>query len=218
MQQLLSDFIFAKTTFVGIENVFSQFHAKKMNACQKNDFLGKALLSLIEKEKEPCFLLPAVLDFIYQVNDKKLLEHYSFHSFELWLNQFSGLDFNQNLRVRGKIAGKYLPRESYQTIFPIGMGQVYEGSHFVTAHISPDLDSSIASFWGWLDAFAARVSKGMHYWNVPGGLPKAPIEMDLLFKEPFGLAIFTHLLKNRSILTLTANDLMTQEGLIKQNI
>ena len=35
------------------------------------------------------------------------------------------------------------------------MGKIYEGTHFVTAHKSPDLDTTIASFWGWLDAFAA---------------------------------------------------------------
>ena len=127
----------------------------------------------------PCFLLPAILDYLKKVEE--IISGITFHDFELWLNQFSGLSFEQNYAVRAKIAGKSLPREGYQILFPIGMGKIYPGSHFVTAHGSPDLDTTVASFWGWLDAFAARVSEGMHLWNVPGGAPPCPVEMQFLF-------------------------------------
>jgi len=66
-------------------------------------------------------------------------------------------------------------------MFPIGMGKRYAGSHYVTAHSSPDLDTTVASFWGWIDAFGARVSEGLHLWNVPGGMPSSHIEMGMLF-------------------------------------
>ena len=70
------------------------------------------------------------------------------------------------------------------------MGKVYEGSHFVAAHRSPDLDTTIASFWGWVDAFGARVSYGLHIWNIPSGPSKNQVENQLLFKDLFGENIF----------------------------
>ncbi|HRW58926.1 MAG TPA: hypothetical protein P5048_04870, partial [Chlamydiales bacterium] len=105
-----------------------------------------------------------------------------------------------------------------QRLFPVGLGQVYKGSHFVTAHKSPDLDSTISSFWGWLDAFAARVSSGLHYWNVPGGPPKSQIEIKLLFLDIFGEDVFHILAKTRTTLSLSSTDIMSQEGLIKKKV
>src|SRR5690606_7545796 len=131
-----------------------------------------------------------VVDFMTRLQQEEVLEHYTFSSFELWLNQFSRLSEKENYKVRGKIAGKWLPRDIYQIYFPIGMEKRYSGTHFVTAHNSPDLDTTIASFWGWIDAFAARVSSGLHIWNVPGGPPVTQIEIPLLFNDLFGLQVF----------------------------
>ena len=180
---------------------------------KKSDALNRALLEWIQEQPEPCFLLAPVLEFIQQVEEKKLLEHYRFNSFEQWLNQFSGLDFEQNRKVRGKIVGKHLDRSEYQAFFPIGMGKVYSGTHFVTAHRSPDLDTTVASFWGWVDAFGARVGDGMHVWNVPGGPPESQIEIQWIFQDLFGAPVFSHLAKKRTTLNLTGTDLMTQKGM-----
>lgn len=175
-------------------------------------------LELIQKESEPCFLLPAVLEFFERAGEAKILEHYVFNSFELWLNHRSGLVLEENYRIRAKIAGKFIHRGDYQALFPVGMGKMYEGSHFVTAHKSPDLDTTVASFWGWLDAFAARVSDGMHIWNVPGGPPASQIEIEWIFRDLFGPAVFTHLAKTRTALNISASDLLTQKGMITKHL
>ena len=169
-----------------------------------------------KKELENCFLCVPVLDFVARIDEEKVLEHYTFNSFELWLNQFSTLSFEANYHVRSKIAGKRISRDDFQILFPIGMGKVYEGTHFVTAHKSPDLDTTIASFWGWMDAFTARVGNGLHVWNLPGGPPASQIEIDWIFRDLFGPGVFTHLPKTRTALNLTGNDLMTQEGMIRK--
>lgn len=181
-----------------------------------SDAINRALLELIQAEKEPCFLLAAVLDFVRRVDEAKLLPSYTLNSFELWLNQHSGLNFEENLAVRSKIVGKKIERADYQLLFPVGMGKVYEGSHFVTAHKSPDLDTTISSFWGWVDAFGARVSEGLHIWNLPGGPPGSQIEIEWLFKDLFGEAVLTHLPQMREALHLQAQDLMMQKGLEKR--
>lgn len=189
---------------------------KKLVDRKRSEKVNRALLELIQKEPEPCFLLPAVLEFVKRIEQEKILAHYAFNSFELWLNHFSGLSFEENYRVRAKIAGKWVERGDYQTLFPIGMGKIYEGTHFVTAHRSPDLDTTVASFWGWLDAFAARVGDGLHVWNVPDGPPPSQIEIEWIFRDLFGAAVFTHLPKTRTTLNLTGNDLLTQKGFQKK--
>ncbi len=185
---------------------------------QKSDQVSRVLLELILKEKDPCFLLYPVLEFIRKVDDEGIVSHYSFAIFELWLNQFSGLSSEENLYIRGKIAGKWIPREEYQVLFPIGMGKMYEGSHFVTAHTSPDLDTTIASFWGWLDAFAARVGTGLHIWNVPGGMPDSQIEIDMIFTGIFGPGVASHLVRKKTLLSLSSNDLVTQKNMMKKKV
>jgi hypothetical protein len=121
---------------------------------------------------------------------------------------------DKNYEVRAKIAGKAVPRDEYQLFFPVGMGKTYSGSHFVTAHGSPDLDTTISSFWGWVDAFAARVAEGLHLWNVPGGVPETQIEIEFLFSKIFGEGVFNSLAKTRTTLALSGIDLMTQKGLV----
>lgn len=221
MKKLLGDVTFSKKSFHGLDACLKQFESKEFLSLadrKKSHIVNQALCSLIQAESDPCFLLAPTLEFIEKVSSANVLEHYVFNSFELWLNQLSGLSFEENYKVRAKIAGKYLDRGEYTALFPIGLGKVFEGTHFVTAHKSPDLDTTVASFWGWLDAFAARVGDGMHLWNVPGGPPSSQIEIDLIFKDLFGPAVFTHLAKKRTALHLTGKDLMDQEGMVVQSL
>ena len=216
----LGDLAVARFKFENLDRVFKEFHAaafKNLTEQQKSERVSGLLLSLIQAAPVPSFLLGAVIDYIERVSREKILEHYSFSTFELWLNQFSGLTEEENYKVRAHIAGKYVPRDEFQLYFPIGMNKRYEGTHFVTAHGSPDLDTTVASFWGWVDAFSARVSEGLHLWNLPGGSPPAQIEVRLLFSEIFGETVFTHLAKGRLALTLSSLDLLSQKGFVKRH-
>lgn len=218
---LLGDYPLRKSLFANLDPLFLEFRKKEfatMPDRKRSERVNRALLELIQKEPEPCFLLAAVLAFVERIEREKILDHYTLNSFELWLNQFSGLGFEENGRVRGKIVGKWVNRSDYQVLFPIGMGKVFEGTHFVTAHKSPDLDTTIASFWGWVDAFAARVGNALHIWNLPGGPPLSQIEIEWLFRDLFGSAVFTHLAKTRTALNLTGNDLLTQKGMIRKTL
>jgi hypothetical protein len=215
----LGDFVTVPQKFEDLFRLFKGFQSKefqRLNDKQKSERVNHLLCELIEKAKPPCFLLPAVVDYIEQINVNKILESYAFFNFELWLNQFSHLSEEKNDGVRAKIAGKAIPRDEYQVLFPIGMGKQYPGSHFVTAHGSPDLDTTIASFWGWVDAFAARVAEGLHLWNIPGGAPSSQIEINLLFNQIFGDSVFDHLAKTRTTLALSGIDLMTQKGMLRK--
>ncbi len=216
---LLGEISFVKKKFdKEIWEIFQTKEFGSLNLNQKNDAVNRRLLEWIEKEPAPCFLLAPVLAFIERVETEKLLPVYRFFHFEQWLNQQSGLSDEANRSIRGKIVGKYIDRSSYQALFPIGMGKMYEGTHFVTAHKSPDLDTTIASFWGWMDSFGAQISNGMHVWNVPGGPPSSQIEIDWIFKDLFGPAVFTHLAQNRLVLGLTGLDLMTQKGMVQTSL
>ena len=216
---MLGDYEVLKYRFKGLDEVFSLFREASFldrNAHSQYEFVSHALLEQIQLAPE-AFLLGAVIEFIDKVRNEKILIDYTLLAFELWLNQFSGLSDTENRRVRGKIMGKYLPRDAYQTIFPIGMGKQYEGTHFIAAHTSPDLDTTVASFWGYVDAFAARVTKGLHVWNVPGGIPKGSVEVDFLFSKFFGSQVFEYMVKTRSALTVTCLDLLTQEGVVRKH-
>ena len=217
----LGDLAIKKFSFPKAQAHLKEFQAagfKKLPQQQKLYRICKALLELIQDAEEGTFVLIPTLDFIEKVYQNKIIDHFHFNTFEMWLNQFSGLSPSENLKVRGKLAGRYVPRESYQSLFPIGMGKIYSGSHFVTAHSSPDLDTTVASFWGWVDAFAARVSKGLHVWNVPGGQPPALVETSLLFFNIFGEGVFDHLAKHRTALTVSGLDLVTQEGMAYKSL
>lgn len=214
MKKLLGDHEIQIYHFPNLGKVIQKLKEFKSSVDRKkSERVNRTLLELIQSEDEPCFLLPAVLEFVEKVDEARILHHYAFTSFELWLNQFSGLSFEDNYRVRAKIVGKRVDRSAYQNLFPIGMAKVHSGTHFITAHKSPDLDTTIASFWGWMDAFGAKVADGLHVWNVPDGPPSSQIEVDWIFRNVFGPAVFTHLPKTRPALTLTGNDLMKQKGL-----
>lgn len=133
----IGDYHFDKKPLQGAEEAFQAFYKEdfqKLTDRSRSDLVNRTLLDLIQKEPDPAFLLPGVLDFVERVDREDILHHYRFNSFELWLNQYSKLSFEENLKIRSKIVGKHLPRDIYQSLFPIGMGKVYEGTHFVTAH------------------------------------------------------------------------------------
>ncbi len=177
--------------------------------------VNEVLCELILKAPEKSFLLSSALDFIEQINQKKVTkEPLTLLSFEFWLNHFSTLNEEEQYLVRGKIMGKYIPRSAYQKLFPVGMGQVFSGTHFVAAHLSPDTDTLIASFWGWADAFAARLAKGQHQWHLPGGPASSPFTD--IFQKSLSPHLFDSIAKTSSALYLTAMDLMTQQGVVKK--
>src|SRR3989338_3897201 len=70
---------------------------------QKEELVHKLLLTLIQEEKTPCFLLAAVSEFIENVLQRGILSSYAFSYFEFWLNHFSGLSLQENYRMRAKI-------------------------------------------------------------------------------------------------------------------
>ncbi len=219
--QLLGESFFSKEKFKDVEKVLEECQLpafQKLPEQSKYERVSRYLCDLIQKTDNEDFLLPATIDFLDRINQGNILDGYLFTHFELWLNQFSGLSFEENLAVRGKIVGRRIPREDYQGLFPVGMGKVYPGSHFVTAHGSPDLDTTIASFWGWVDAFGARVSEGLHLWNVPGGVPESQVEIGLLFHSVFGENVFSYLTKTRTSLTVSGSDLVSQAGLLKKEV
>ena len=206
-----------KKSFSRLDSSFKKFHRGEFSSLterERNEEVNRELLNLVKDHPEPCFLLAPVLEFIQRVEKEGVLEHYTLSSFELWLNQHSGLNFEENYQIRSKIVGKRVDRTDYEALFPIGMGKVYKGTHFVTAHKSPDLDTTVASFWGWIDAFGARVSDGLHVWNLPGGPPSSQIEIEWIFRDLFGEALFTHAAQSRPLLTLHGRDLISQKDLL----
>lgn len=171
------------------------------------------LLKQIDKTPEPTFLLPAVVSYIERVNALQVVDlPVSFALFEFWLNHFSRLSSEQQAQVRGKIVGKYLPREEYGCVFPISLGKVHSGSHFISAHLSPDLDTTVASFIGWMDAFAARLGTGQHLWNLPGGPSQEQIAT--LFTKWFGPSVFSILSHTEGAMRLSAMDLLTTDSIL----
>jgi len=216
--QKLGDYTPSFARFPNVQKTLESLKKDSIEFSEKDrlDTVHRLLLSWIQEAKTPCFLLPAVSDFIQQVREQKLVEGYTFTQFEFWLSHFSSLTAEENYELRAKIMGRYIPREGYQSLFPIGMGKTYPGSHYVTAHSSPDLDTTVASFWGWVDAFAARVSSGLHMWNVPGGPPQSQVEIDFLFYQVFGKEFFSSFAKTRTALALSALDLVSQKPLVEK--
>jgi hypothetical protein len=218
MGDLLGDYSIPKRTFRDVEGRIDALDTPELRALgriDQHDAISRLLLELI-KEEAP-FSLDCLVDFMGRIREKGLGHRYAMATFELWLNTRSGLSDEENREVRGRLVGKYLPRDAYQRLFPIGMNKYHDGTHFVTAHSSPDLDTTVASFWGWIDAFAARLTKGLHVWNVPGGPPLTQVEIGLLFHDLFGPDTFQFLSKSREALTLTSLDLMTHEGVITRH-
>ena len=214
----LSDHISSPEIFPNIDEIIKGFREPSFfNLTIRKRFkqINQTLCQLIQEAPPRVFLLSAVLDFLDRINKEKIfIETLDFAAFEFWLNNFSALNESDNYEIRAKIVGKYIPREEYQAFFPIGMGKIYPGSHFITAHLSPDIDTMIASFWGWVDAFGARIGTGLHLWCLPGGPPDSPITA--IFRDMFGVGLFPYLSRTTPTLTLTAMDLVTQKELTKE--
>ncbi|MCE5293563.1 MAG: hypothetical protein LLF94_02980, partial [Chlamydiales bacterium] len=200
-----------------LDEVFLSFRTKAfktLTARKKFETVSNSLLQCILDSSEPCFLLPAVIDFISRVNSEKLLfEPYRMLQFEFWLNHYSNQTAEVNRLVRNKIVGKSINRDDYQVFFPIGRNKTLTGSHFVAAHLSPDVDTTIASFWGWVDAFGARVGSGVHYWALPGSV--ADSHTTMLFQKIFSADVFQVLARQTPALSLTALDLVCSKGILR---
>ncbi len=204
-----------KKSFDHCEKVVEEFIGPKfssLNPFQKQLKIAARLLELIEASSSH-FLLREVADFLSRIEAHNIFPGFTINVFETFLNHYLEIDEKRQYRVRAKIVGKHLPRGDYQVLFPIGMDKVYEGPHYVTAHASPDLDTMVASFWGWVDAFGARVSTGCHFWNLPGGAPKELVEKRILFTDLFGESFFHLFSKDKNALSITGFDLFTQKGL-----
>lgn len=215
---LLGEHPFVLKSFPRLDQVFQEFREpsfKKLNNRKRFGRVNQVLLDLLKKAPRVSFLLAGVVEYMKRVNDAKLLdEPYNISLFEFWLNHFSGLNDQENYEIRAKIMGKLLPRDDYQVFFPIGMNRTFFGTHFVTAHLSPDVDTMIASFWGWVDAFSARVGTGVHHWALPGGPPESPVTS--LFRQILGDHAYEVLARTYVSLSLTALDLVTKKNLRKE--
>jgi hypothetical protein len=103
----LGDYTISKEAFPKLDLVLKELKAASHPSLQeKITSVSQMLLRLIQEAPEGHFLLVPILDFIEKVHLEKILDHYHFNNFELWLNQFSGLSPEENYAVRGKIAGR----------------------------------------------------------------------------------------------------------------
>jgi hypothetical protein len=213
----IGDIEFPNLVFPETKSLIESFgkpEFRKKHSIERNEIVNRALFDLIDKTPEPCFLLRQVTHFLAQVTIAESLDGvFNLTAFERWLNQDSGLSYEDNRRIRGKIVGKYVPRDEFAGIFPISNNKVHQGTHTVTAHTPPDLDSLTGSFLGWLDAFACRVGTSLTVWNVPLGKPGAVASR--MFSLIYSDEIFYRVAKQKSLISHVAMDILTQEKLIK---
>lgn len=186
-------------------------HSQRLNQ------LFERIVKSIEDIQGPTFLLPDLLKVFEWVEKNQLLQEFiHMESFEFWLIHYSQRSELEQAKIRGKITGKYISRDAFQVFFPIGMQKRYPGSHFVSAHLSPDLDTTVASFIGWLDAFSARVGEGLHLWSLPGGTSDAYTIN--LFETFFGKGCIRFLARTSLQLTLSALDLLEKQNVEKVQV
>lgn len=178
------------------------------NVWERFNKLHGLLLQYIEKSEQP-FVLKAVLHFMEVCEELKVISDYRIKHFERWLIDQRDIDSERKNSIRGKITGMYLPRDAYQVFFPIANQKSFEGPHFVLAHRSPDLDTVIASFWGWMDALGAGVGKKVHLWNVPPQMSCHNFEINAFFHEPFKSDIFSRIASRDLVPLVTGFDLMS---------
>ena len=172
--------------------------------------LFQTLTKFIQNQEAPCFLLPSVVKHLngHLVDGVQV----TISDYEYYLKFQSGLSRQQQLEIRQKIMGRKAPKDFSQLLFPVAAGGQLPGSVVVTAHMSPDIDTTVSSFTGWMDAFEMDVAEGLHRWNVPND-PTAILEVKLLLLDFYGANVFSILSDNRTQLTCTALDLATCEGL-----
>ena len=102
-QPLIGEYAPKRHTFNEVEKDISNLfdaHFKQINSHEKIDAVSTTLLNCIKRADFSSFLLPCITDFIDRVNEQKYLTHYTFSSFELWLNHFSGLSEEENYQIR----------------------------------------------------------------------------------------------------------------------
>ena len=214
---LIGELKFSPREFKEMDQLAKDFTSSKFKSktsIERNNIVNKALLDLIMKRPKNCFVLNEVTNYMQFVSVNNILDgSYNQTAFERWLNQHSGLSYEENREIRGKIVGKFIPRDEYQIYFPVAHNKVYNNSHAVTAHNPPDLDSTTASFIGWMDAFACRVGGAMTIWNLPQGQP-GPI-ISKLFLDIYGEAVFKRIAKSKAMISPVAMDLLRQNRFIK---
>lgn len=214
---LLGDFQIHVSSFSSIEALLREFQTeafRALNVRKKFDKVNRCLFETIKATHEPAFLLAQVIDYISRINKEAILnEPYSMLQFEFWLTHYADCTEDEEKSIRSKIVGKNINRDDYQLFFPIGMNKTLVGSHFVAAHLAPDVDTTIASFWGWVDAFGAKVGTSMHYWGLPQAVVDTHIQM--LFSQFFGSELFQLVARKSATLSLTAQDLLSTKGFIK---
>lgn len=214
---LIGEIKFSPREFEEMDHLAKDFTSEKFkskSSIERNNVVNKALLDLIMKRPKNTFVLNEVTNYMQFVSVNNILDgSYNQTAFERWLNQHSGLSYEENREIRGKIVGKYIPRDEYQIYFPVAHNKVYNNSHAVTAHNPPDLDSTTASFIGWMDAFACRVGGAMTIWNMPQGQP-GPI-ISKLFLDMYGDAVFKRIAKSKAMISPVAMDLLRQNRFIK---
>jgi hypothetical protein len=212
---LIGDIEFGSKSFRDIETVISKFSTpqfQESTSIERNSAVNRTLLELIESEPRHSFLLREVIDYAQRVTDQHVLDgNYNLTAFERWLNQHAELSNEEQRVIRGKIIGKYVPRDEYQIFFPIGHDKYYPHSHYVTAHNPPDLDSTTGSFIGWMDAFGCKVGNTLTVWNVPQGEPSPLISH--YFNLIFTPKVFTRIAKNKVVISPVAMDIVNQERL-----
>ncbi len=216
-EPLIGQNIPAPRSFADIDQIFTELDSPKFrekSSIERNKIVNKTLTDLIMKAPRGSFLLREICDYLERMTKSSLLDgHYNLSAYERWLNQHSGLSYEENRLIRGKIVGRYIPRDEYQQLFPIGGDRIHPNCHTVTAHNPPDLDSTTASFVGWLDAFACRVGSSLHIWNVPQGEPGELISK--LFNDIFGKPLFQRVAKDKTMISPTAMELVRQDRLIR---
>lgn len=214
-EPLLGDLQTEAPSFKETEEFIEKYRSadfQKLNALARYRQVSRDLLALL-KNHNRSFLLSQFLDFITRVSRARVLDGAMNQTgFESFLNRQADLSYEENRKVRARISGKYLPREQFSKLFPIGQNKVHSGSHAVTAHNPPDLDTTTASFYTFLEAFSCRVGDSLTVWNVPNGRPGP--EITFLFDVLFPKSIFRYLGKNKSTLTSVALDISNSERLL----
>lgn len=222
MSLKIGDIPLEHKTFDKTPSLIASFQSPEFRlktSIERSEILNRTLFELIEEKPDCDFLLCEVTDFLAEVTRNAILDGpYNLTAFERWLNQLSGLSYEENRRIRGKIVGKYIPRDDFNSLFPIGQNRVHPNTHTVTAHTPPDLDSLTGSFLGWLDAFACRVGTSLTVWNVPLGKPGAVASR--LFTLLYSDEIFYRVAKQKTLISHVAMDIVQQEYLqrVKGNV
>ena len=212
---LIGDIEFDKKSFSDIQSILKNFCSpefRSKTSIERNALVNRTLLDIIQCAPRHSFLLREIIDFTRRITDNQVLDgNYNLTAFERWLNQHSELSTEEQRVIRGKVIGKYVPRDEYQIFFPIGHDKYYPHSHYVTAHNPPDLDSTTGSFIGWMDAFACKVGNTLTVWNVPQGEPSPLISH--YFNLIFTPDVFTRVAKNKAVISPVAMDIVNQERL-----